>query len=442
MRGFLLILAAALRYPATLLGAWLWERASRRYLPVKPQKRFYAIRFVLFWTGLVGPMWIGDENLIFFLLTFIGGFLLCYQASREARMVVGVVFYLLMAGLGMMIDTAYDIIPANIIIPMNIEALADISGPLLKVLAAALVYALSRKLNPQDKRIALPGRLWWLCALLSMAPLIMILSFSLWNGFGQGRMDAGQYRIAYTVLPFVFLSALALLVAIVTLSRHEELERAARLAQMRELYYSGLQSKETQVRTLRHDLRNHLGAVQGLLTQGETERAAKYLEELTASPALHGVKRICENELANVVLTGKLEEMERKGLQPDILATLPQNMPVADTDLCALLGNALDNAIEAGAKAKDKSILIRIRADRGMLMLRVENGCADVPVAINGTFTSSKSDAGQHGFGILGMREIATRYGGTLETAVHGSRFELVACLPLPAGNIEQAYPR
>ena len=172
-------------------------------------------------------------------------------------------------------------------------------------------------------------------------------------------MDVGQYRIAYTVLPFVVLSALALLVALAVLSRHEALEQTARLAQMRELYYESLQSRETQVRTLRHDLHNHLGAVQGLLAQGETEKAQKYLAELTASPALHGTKRICENEMANVVLTGKLEEMERCGLLPDVLVTLPKELLIADTDLCALLGNALDNAIEAGQKAQDKKIIVR-----------------------------------------------------------------------------------
>lgn len=429
MWHILLLIFTVLKYPTSLMGAWLWERASRRFLAGKPGKLAYFVRLMLFWAGVVGPMWIGDENLLFFLLAFIGLFLLCYQETRAARMVVGVVFYLLLAGTGMILDTAFDFLP------VGTWDWSEIINSIVKVLAAVLVCLLARKLNPNEKALELPGRLWGLCALLSLAPLIMVLSFSLWNGFGRDQMDVGQYRIAYTVLPFVFLSALALLVALAVLSRHEDLERAAQLAELRELYYKGLQTQETQVRMLRHDLRNHLTAMQGLLAKGDMEKAQAYLNELTASPALHGARRICENELANVVLTSKIAALEALGLTVDVLVALPKTLPIFDPDLCALLGNAMDNAMEAAAKAQDKSVVLRVRADRGMLMLRVENGFANAPTARHGTFTTTKENAEAHGFGIRGMQEIAARYGGTLETKVNGSRFELVACLPLPASS-------
>ena len=339
---------------------------------------------IIHFTQKMGPMWIGDENLLFFLLAFIGLFLLCYHGTYAARMVVGIMFYLLRAGTGTILDTAFNFFPADA------WDWSELISSVLKMLAAALVYLLARKLSPSEKAIELPGRLWGLCALLSLAPLIMILSFSIWNSFGRDQMDVGQYRIAYTVLPFVFLSALALLIALAVLSRHEVLEQTARLSQMRALYYESLQSGQTQVRTLRHDLRNHLGAVQGLLAQGETEDAQKYLAELTVSPALYGTKHICENELANVVFNCKIEEMERCGLLPDVLVTLPRELSIADTDLCALLGNALDNAIEAGKNAQDKKITVRARADRGMLMLRVKNRFRDTPITEGGILITSK----------------------------------------------------
>ncbi|MEA4815109.1 MAG: GHKL domain-containing protein [Oscillospiraceae bacterium] len=429
----LFLIFTVLKYPASLVGAWFWERTSRRFLAVKPGKLAYFVRLMLFWAGLVGPMWIGDENLLFFLLAFIGLSLLCYQGTWAARMVVSTVFYLFLSGTGMILDTAFNFLPSGV------WDWSESINSVVKALAAVFVYLLARKLNPNEKAIELSGRLWGLCALLSLAPLIMVLSFSLWNSFGREQMDLGQYRIAYTMLPFVFLSALALLLALAVLSRHEALEQTAKLAQMRALYYDGLQSGQTQVRILRHDLRNHLGAVQGLLAQGETEKAQKYLAELTASPALHGAKHICENELANVVFSCKLEEMERSGLLPDVLVTLPKELSIADTDLCALLGNALDNATEAGKNAQDKKITVRARADRGMLMLRVKNSFRDTPITEGRILITSKFNTNEHGFGIRGMQEIATRYGGTLETSIHENQFELVACLPLPpssAGSI------
>lgn len=433
MSRLLLLIVKAIAYPTLLAGAWLWERASRRYLAVRPGKLAYAARLLLFWTGSAGPLWIGDENLLFFALAYVVVFFLCYQGTRVARMVVGLVFFLLISSTGMIFDTMQSLLPI---------AIWDFSmgvGYLCKPLVAAGVFFLSRKLNPEENTLHLPQRLWWLCALLSLAPLAVVLSFSLWNSFGRDTMDIGQYRIAYTVLPFMFLSAVALLVALTVLSRHEKLEQAAQLAQLRELYYKGTQDKETQVRTLRHDLRNHLAAVQGLLAKGDTQKAQAYLAELTASPALHGTRRICENELANVVLCGKIAEMETQGLTVDALVSLPERVPVADIDLCALLGNALDNAAEAAVQAEDKRVTLRLRADRGMLMLRVENSFAAAPTPHSGDFSTTKVDADAHGFGIRGMREIASRYGGTLDAAVNANRFELVACLPFSDNSAKTA---
>lgn len=424
MAHLLHLIVKAAAYPMLLASAWLWERTSRRYLAVRPGKLAYTVRLLLFWTGSAGPLWIGDENLLFFFLAYMLGFFLCYQGTRVARAVVGTVFFLFIASIGMIFDTI------SVLLPMRMWDFSIGLGQLCKLLVAAGVFLLSRKLNPEENALQLPQRLWWLCALLSLAPLAVVLSFSLWHSFGRDSMDIGQYRIAYTVLPFMFLSAVALLVALTVLSHHEKLEQTAQLAQLRELYYKGTQEKETQVRTLRHDLRNHLAAVQGLLAEGDTQKAQAYLAGLTASPALHGTRRICENELANVVLCGKIAEMEAQGLTVDALVTLPERVPVADIDLCALLGNALDNAAEAAAQAEDKRVTLRLRADRGMLMLRVENSFAAAPTLHSGDFATTKADADAHGFGIRGMREIASRYGGTLEAAVNANRFELIACLP------------
>lgn len=410
------------------VSAWLWERASRCYLDIKPGALAYLARLVLFWAGCCGPLWIGDENILLFLAAYGVIFLLCYRGSAMAKLTVCTVLYLLMVGVGTVADTIYRELPSNT------WDWLTIGSALSKLLAALAVYGVSRRLNPAVRALQLPLRLWGLCALLGLAPLMMLLSFSLWNGFGRAQMAREEYRIAYTVLPFIFLSALALLAALTVLSRHEELEQAAQLAELRELYYKGLQDKETQVRALRHDLRNHMAALQGLLDAGELNKAQGYLAELSASPALYGARRICENELANVVLTNKVAEMERQGITVDTLVTLPQALPIAKTDLCALLGNALDNAAEAAAAAQDRRVRVRLRADRGMLMLQVENTFAQPPAKVGGHFVTTKADRGAHGFGLRGMQEIAARYGGTLEAAVQDNQFELVACLPLPAG--------
>ena len=185
------------------------------------------------------------------------------------------------------------------------------------------------------------------------------------------------------------------------------------------------------MRTLRHDLRNHLTVVQGLLEQDETDGAARYLREIAASPALSGRRVLCENETANIVLASKAETMDQAGLKGEFAVSLPRKLPIADMDLCALLGNALDNAIEAAVQAEDKQISVRCRVEKGLFMLRVENA---MDGEIRPDLSTTKVDKAAHGFGLAGMREIAERCGGSLETRAGAGRFELVACIPLNGG--------
>lgn len=147
---------------------------------------------------------------------------------------------------------------------------------------------------------------------------------------------------------------------------------------------------------------------------------------MASSPALQGRKRFCENEAANVVLSAKAEVMEQEGITADFAVALPKELSVTDTDLAALLGNALDNAIEGVQNAAAKKITLRCRVDKGLLMLRLEN---PVGGEVNPDLSTTKRDKTSHGFGLPGMREIARRYHGTLDANVENGQFLLIVCL-------------
>lgn len=229
------------------------------------------------------------------------------------------------------------------------------------------------------------------------------------------------------ILPFTLATSVVLLFAILALADHEALEEQVRLAGLREIYYQGVQRENQQIRTLRHDLRNHVMAVSGLLERGETEQALGYLEQITQSSALSGGSRLCDNEVANVVLTAKAKEMTQRGLKGVFQVSLPACLLISEVDLCALLGNALDNAMEAAEKSGNPVIHVRCRVEKGLFMLQVENALAGDETP---DLATTKADKTAHGFGLPGMREIAQRYGGSLEASADHGRFELLVCLP------------
>lgn len=368
-------------------------------------------------SGMV--IWVGDPNLLYTLPVYFTLFFLCTEGDRLGRAAVCAIFFCIEMSVCAILDTYFSFLKDYYEVIIRLMRTAIFGG----------MWLLLRRRLPEEA-VALPRRLWRLVLLLALMPLCALASVVLltYEKHDHSAVRSLAMKLGIAVLPFVLVTALVLLLAILILAEHERLERAGRLASLRESYYQGLQREQRQLRQLRHDLRNHLTAVQGMLEAGDTERARSYLAQIAGSPALYGSRRLCENETANVVLCAKAEEMARDGLEGDFAVSLPEELPIADTDLCALLGNALDNAMEAARRAEDRTIRVRCRAEKGLFMLRVENALSG---EIRAGLETTKADRSEHGFGLAGMREIAARCGGTLEARAKEGRFELVACFPI-----------
>lgn len=415
-------------------GLWLVLYAINALCLYKIFIRFVLIRkqwywhlamiFTMYWTAAT-IIWVGDENLLYALPAFLAMAMLCTHGNIMGRLTVSVIFICIIMSVNAMVDTFLGWRGLGHIIDFY-DTLTRMCRPAVWI----MVWLILRKHFPKTPP-SLPQRIWRVVFGLSLMPLCSLVSIVLLTRdfiYISTEFRDLTLRLAIAVFPFVFITSLVLLFAILILADHEALEQASRMANMRELYYNGLQREQQQVRTLRHDLRNHLTVVMGLLGQEETQKAMEYLQHLSVSPALSSNRQICENETANVVLNAKIDDMARMGLECDYLVSLPKILPVSDVDLCALLGNALDNAMEAAIQTSDLRIILRCRAEKGMFMLRVENAMQG---NVKSDLSTTKTDKSIHGFGLAGMREIAQRYNGSLETRMELGRFELIAALPL-----------
>lgn len=415
------ILRSALYWSWILLAAingFFLYKLARPFLELKDGFRWRAALFTLL-CGTGGMViWVGDNNLLFTLPVFLLGFLAVTRGSRLGRLTLAVIFFCLIMSICALADTYLKISPSY-----------DAATSLIRLVIFGLIFLALRGRLPKEP-VKLSPRLWRLLCGLAAMPFCALVAVVLltYRRYDSQEVEALAWNQGLVVLPFVLLTSIVLLLAVGTLADYVRLTHGERLAGLREVYYQGLQREQMQVRTLRHDMRNHLAVLQGLLEQNSPEKAETYLTELLGSPALGSGRRLCENETANVVLSAKWEELESRGLTADFEVSLPAALAIADTDLCALLGNALDNAMEAAAKAEDKRIVFRCRAEKGLFMLKVENTFAG---EVQPELSTTKADKASHGLGLPGMREIAARYEGTLETRVTDGRFELMVCLPI-----------
>lgn len=398
-------------------GFFLYRVVSA-FVRVKEKRRFRVILFLLLGgtSGMV--IWVGDNNLLLTLPVFAGLYLLCTEGEMLGRLATLTIFFCLIMSVCAIADT-------YLTFTVRYVGLANF----VRIAAFGLLYAALNRRLPKEP-VSLSRRLWKLVLGLTSMPFCALAAVVLltYQKHDSPDIDSLSMRQGLVILPFVLITSVLLLRAVLTLADYERLTQEKQLASLREIYYQGIQREQTQVRTLRHDLRNHLTVLQNLIESGKTEKAEDYVKQILGSPALRGTRQLCSNAAANAVLSAKAEEMTHLGLEGDFQVSLPESLPIADMDLCALLGNALDNAMEAAVKAENKKISLRCRVSKGMLMLKVTNALAGDE---REDLTTTKADQKHHGFGLAEMGEIARRYGGTLEAKTDGGCFVLLVCLSL-----------
>ena len=188
----------------------------------------------------------------------------------------------------------------------------------------------------------------------------------------------------------------------------------ALLAAQNVQYYQTMEKQHFEVRRLKHDMANHLQAALGL---PENQRE-KYLRELLKAPVFSQTLKYCGDNTVNIILSAKAAAMEQKNIEFHVLADIPEELPMEKPDISAVLGNALDNAIEAVEKLpkEKRRISLEIRCARGILAFALRNpgkleegaGKQDFP----GT---TKPDKTSHGLGLLSIRTVLKKYEGTME---------------------------
>lgn len=168
-----------------------------------------------------------------------------------------------------------------------------------------------------------------------------------------------------------------------------------------------------QVRGWRHDYKNHIQNMKIQLEQGNYEGLGGYLSELAED--LDTVDTVVRtgNVMADAVLNSKLSVAEKLKIRLSVKARIPENLPMTDVELCALMGNVLDNAVEACAALPEEERFMRVYIGRlkGQFYLSVQNAAGRVK-KVGGTYLSTKSGAENHGYGIFRIDRIVKKYGG------------------------------
>lgn len=190
-----------------------------------------------------------------------------------------------------------------------------------------------------------------------------------------------------------------------------------------------IQNMYHQMQEWRHDYRNHIQNMKNRLDSdnGELEQ---YLDDLADDLTEADTSIKTGNVMADAVLNSKLSVAEQKGILLNVKAHIPNGVTITDVELCSILGNLLDNAMEACEKLPYDERFIRVYIDKfkGQFYLSIQNSSPAVQ-RDKGVFRTTK--AGTHGFGLFRIDRIAKKYGGYVNRQYEEGIFATELLLPL-----------
>ena len=186
---------------------------------------------------------------------------------------------------------------------------------------------------------------------------------------------------------------------------------------------------------LYHDLHNHIEAIYQCLLQGDTEEAARYCEDLR-TPVREISQTVWTGDKAlDYLISSKLALAEQEHIKTKVNIEYPHNTNIRSVDLTTILGNLLDNALEAAQAAPDglRFLNLTIRRINAMLIIKVENGYGHDLKREDGKLLTTKSDRAFHGWGLKSVQTAADRYDGTISTDDKDGIFQSVVTLSFQA---------
>ena len=355
--------------------------------------------------------------------------LICYKVSVHTAVVVIELAYLLIVplseatGISIMSQFYHGNTMAQVDGTSILKWQIYVFVILLKVLYAVIVYRLLKnfKYAIQAKDVAV----------LSISFLLVFtVSFASTYGYlNLGESNTLILDVITSVLGVVFIVQF-LYSRNVSFLREQEQRDKIQIAQLQQqyAYYQEKMKDAERVRSIYHDLKNHLLIMESRQNTAETRQMAETLRSQIADyeDYVH-----TGNEFLDIILKDKAAKAREKQIDFSALVDFKGMDFIEPLDISTIFGNALDNAMEASERLPEDQRLITVKAERvrDMLIITVENNTLPGTQPAEGT---TKKDRFVHGFGIPNIKKAVEKYDGQCSFRQENGTYLLKILIPIP----------
>ena len=276
---------------------------------------------------------------------------------------------------------------------------------------------------------------------LWLIPATFYLSW-MWHMYGseESALEIALRPSSALLMLFINLGAFLIYHTVVRLIN--ELDRNQILASrnyqlaVQTLQYENLSRQIDDARQARHDIRHHITILDDLLSSGEYDRLHQYLQSYKKSLPDNSPIQLCGHYAVNTVLLYFQQQAADAEIAFTVSAQLPAQIGIPDDVLSVLLGNLLENALEACRSVRDREpeISVRLRTQTDAFFVQIENTYGGKLIRDReNRYLSTKNGArGGKGIGLESVRNIALRYDGLFEAGEREGKFCVSVLLNLP----------
>lgn len=206
---------------------------------------------------------------------------------------------------------------------------------------------------------------------------------------------------------------------------------AAYQRELIETHYREVENMYRQIRGWRHDYRNHIQMMKVLAANGDMDALKAYLDELDTD--LNTVDTVVKtgNPMADAILNSKISLARSRNIPTQVDAHIPVKLKMSELDLCCIIGNLFDNAMEASIALPEEKRLIRVYMDMKGTQLYISFTNFTAAKKLNKVGKGFKTSKGEgHGFGLVRVDDIVSRYDGYLSRNSEDGAFTTEILIP------------
>lgn len=348
--------------------------------------------------------------LLFFTLTFN------YKGTIKTRLLAAMIMYTILMSVESIVAFFLGLIQNDISKGYNSVILLVIIK-----LVSYIVVLIMGNLKNIKRNNDIPGTYWISIFLIPIGSLF--ITYAIFEmSYGKRNME-----LLISIIILFTVNILVFFLYDTLLKEYENRIERLLLKQQNEYYIKQFEIMDQvwkSTRVQRHDMKNHFLALQGYLEKENTDKALVYINQLVESTSFDKEIARSGNVDVDSILNYKINEAKNKGIDVALKLEIPMHMNIRSVDMVVILGNLLDNAIDATSKLrKDKRIRMELIYKKNVLFISERNTFNGYVAKEGTTLLTTHKDKDNHGIGLNNIHKVLKAYDGEMEISYTGHEF-------------------